>query len=63
MEIFLLGYALFIILMVALAAWRRRGVLPYEDRTRTVSALRDKHRIMWVTGMSGEIVRERRMKR
>lgn len=62
MEIFLLGYALFIVAMVALAAWRRRGVLPYEDPHQTVSALRDKQRMLLFTGLSGEIKRERRMK-
>jgi hypothetical protein len=59
MSIFVLGYALLLAVAIALAAWRRRGVPPYEDPNQNVTALRDKQRAMLFFGVSGEVDRER----
>jgi hypothetical protein len=55
MELFWLAYALIIVIGAAIGAWRRRHVTPYEDPHRTVTAMRDKQRLLYYFGTSGEI--------
>jgi hypothetical protein len=52
MGAFLLGVAALLGVSALLAAWRRRGAIPYEDPRMTIEALRDRQRFLYDFGMS-----------
>ena len=52
MGAFFLATAALLGLAVALAVWRRRGAIPYDDPQLTVEALRDRQRFLYDFGMA-----------
>ena len=52
MGAFFLTTTALLALAVALAVWRRRGAIPYDDPQLTVEALRDRQRFLYDFGMA-----------
>lgn len=52
MGLFLIGSAALLALASLVAAWRRRGVAPYDDPLMTVEALHDRQRMLFEFGMA-----------
>ncbi|MEN9937909.1 MAG: hypothetical protein RLZZ387_4488 [Chloroflexota bacterium] len=48
---FLLGAGLLAV-SILLAAWRRRGAVPYDDPRMTIDALRERQRSLYDLGMA-----------
>ena len=51
MGLFMLGSGALLAVSVLLAAWRRRGVVPYDDPLMTVEVLRDRQRFLYEFGV------------